>query len=351
MADEITPLISKEDIQDLVIEKKFVRIDSNRYTEEAYEYVKQLIDAERAILFDRSTHRIWTLGEWFGGDVFKENLLYYSRLKVIDLDDELLSEVEAISPESTLAYRGKNGININVSHDEENSQDILEFDFDVYNLVRYKPGSKYSLYIDDEGKIDIQEYHEPNINIIKQDYNPNNITIDLEFEIDSVIPFKEWKNFNINTENCELVNVDDNNQIIKININPDNYVNDIPEIVKITYDDGYTKKTITFNGIFNIYCYYGNYDQDNFDYIELGNYIIEDNKIDYIFQINQGDYYYGYYRCPIKYDPLFIDNRRYSQGAWREGFNSTINGITYKTYITDNPGLGNNEWKVLENIK
>ena len=39
MADEITPLISKEDIQDLVIEKKFVRIDSNRYTEEAYEYM------------------------------------------------------------------------------------------------------------------------------------------------------------------------------------------------------------------------------------------------------------------------------------------------------------------------
>ena len=350
MADEITPLISKEDIQDLVIVKKFVRIDSERYTEEAYEYIKQLIDDEKAILFDRSTHRIWTLGEWFGGDVFKENLYYYSKLKVIDLNNELLSEVDAISPESTLAYRGKNKININISHDESNNQDILDIDLDIYNLVKNQSQNQYSLYIDEEGKIGIREYKEPKIDIIKQDYDSNKMTINIKYNIESSVPFENWYLFDINTENCDIIKIDNEKQIITIDIDPINYTNNIPEIIKFTFDDGYTNKTITINGIFNIYCYYGCYDPDTFEFIDLGYYNIEDDDIGQIFNINQYDKYYAFYRCPLKYNPIFIDNRRYSQGAWRLESNIIINGLTYHTYITQNSGLGNIEWKILENI-
>lgn len=350
MADEITPLITKEDIQDLVIQKKFVRIDSNNYTEEAYEYIKQLINDEHAILFDRSTHRIWTLGEWFGGDVFKENLYYYSKIKVIDLDNELLSEIESIKPESTLAFRGKTNININSSHDEENDQDVIDIDLDIYNLIKNQPNNKYSLFIDEDGKIGIKEYIEPSIEIIKQDHIPNKDNVEIEFIVESSIPIENWNKFEVKTKNCELESIDFENRKLKINIDPNNYPAGIKESIDISYDDGYTSNTIYINEIFNIYCYFGCYDPDTFEYIELGSYIIENGNIEQVFKINQADKYYAYYRCPYKYNLLFIDNRRYMQGAWKEETSVTVNEMQYKTYITINPGLGNIEWKVLENI-
>ena len=185
-----TPLITKEDIQDLLIVKKFVRIDSDNYTEEAYDYIKELIDAEHAILFDRSTHRIWTLGEWFGGDVFKENLLYYSNLKVINLDNEILSEIEALSPESTLAYKPTDKIKINAK--KEDDKDVLEFDIDVYNLIKKQPTNRYYLFVDEDGKIGIKEYYIPKIELIKQDHIPSQTTVTCQLNIDSTIPLEDW---------------------------------------------------------------------------------------------------------------------------------------------------------------
>ena len=351
MDDEITPLITKEDIQDLVIYKKFVRIDSANYTDEAYQYIKELIDAERAILFDRSTHRIWTLGEWFGGDVFKENLLYYSKLKVIDLDDELLSEVDAISPESTLAYRGKNHININASHDEDNKQDILEIELDIQNLLKNQPNNEFSLYIDDEGKIGIRKYQSPKFTFEKQDHIPNQMTITSKLIIDSTIPINEWPTFEIECKNCDFVSFDQETMDIIIDVDPNNYENELEETIKITYDDGYSSGIANIVGLFNIYCYYGCYKPDDFEFVDLGGYEIENHSIENIFKIDQFDKYYAFFRCPLKYKPIFIDNRRFIQGAWIKENIVTINDIKYQTYMTINLGLGNIEWKIVEDIK
>ena len=351
MAEENNKLISLQDIQNLVIEKKFVRIDSNKYTQEAYDYVKQLIDNEKAILFDRSTHRIWTLGEWFGGDVFKENLMYYSKLKAINVDNTLIKELEALGPEQTLAYKGKNSVKVNISRDDENKQDVVEIDLDVYKLINSSSDGKFSLYVNKDGKIDIHEYVEPNIKIKKKDHILGQTILDLDFEVESTVPIEDWVKFDVLTQNCSVIEVDKVNKKLKLQINPDNYANGIDEVIKIQYNDGFNEGEFIINGIFNVYCYYGCYNPDTFKYIDTGNYIIENNKVDGIFGLNQYDFYYGYFRCPKKYSPLFVDNIRYSQGAWHKEYDVIINEVEYNTYITDNSGLGNIQWKVIENIK
>lgn len=343
--------ITKEELANLVIEKKFVKMYSSRYTDEAIQYIHELVDRERAILWDGDTRRIWTLGEFYGGDVFLEELKFYSTLRTLDGYNQLVNELEALGPEQTLAYKGSNYINVRLNRDDVEKQDVVEISLDLYNMINTSADGKFSLYINKDGKIDIHEYVEPKIELDKQDHILGQEYIELPFYVESTVPLKDWTKFIVEAENCEVINVDKNNNKLLIRINPDNYANDIDEIIIMKYDDGYTTGQFRFEGLFNIYCYYGCYNPDTFKYIDTGSYIINEDKVDGIFELNQFDFYYGYLRCPKKYFPILVDDIRKSQGAWHKEYNVIINEKEYKTYMTDNPGLGNIRWKVIENIK
>ena len=340
------PVISLEDLQELTINKKFITLNSEDYTEEAFDHIKNLVFDEKSILFDQSTHLIWALGKWFGGDVLKKDLYYYSKIQTIDLDDEIIDSLDALTQNQAISFKSHNGITIDLTRN--NDKDILAFGLNVREIISNKNiTSKYILYIDDDGKIDIKEHNNPIINIFRKDYDGSS-DIELEYELISDIPLENWKEFEIIVNNCRLIEHDVENHIIKINTDPLNYIDNIEETIKIKYDDGYSKNEYILKGIYNIYCYYGYLKEENNQYVNLGFINIYDNEDTFI--IDQGDEYYGFFRCPQNYNPIFIDNIRYMQGAWHKQYDIMLNEKIYKTYVTENSGLGKIEWKVKNNI-
>jgi len=340
------PTISLEDIQELQVTKKFITLCSEDYTPEAFEYIKQLCTENESILFDQSTQQIWTLGKWFGSDVFKKDLLYYNKINLINNDDELISYLNAPDFASTLNLRHSNGIGINLI--SENNKDIIEINLKLNEIISNDSQNDYVLYIDENNKIGVKRYEKPNITINKIDFNEN--IDELEYHIDSSIPIENWNEFQIMTENCQLIENDIDNKKLKIRINTNNYKNDINEIIKIIYDDGRIKDTYILNGIFNIYCYYGYYNPMLAQYITSGEFIINNENIEIPFEIDQLNIYHGFLRCPIKYNPIIIDNIRCMQGAWIYANTVDVFGKKYKTYLTENAGLGKIQWKIKNNI-
>lgn len=340
------PQITLDDIQDLVLDKKLVTLNSEHYTPEAFEYIKTKVYENESILFDTYNHLIWTLGNRFGSDILKNDLLYYSTIKSID-DNGLINELEAIGPEQILSFKQHNGLKISLNRD--NSQDIIDFELQLNEIIRSDSLDRYFLYIDENNKIGIKVYKEPIISVSTIEYTGQE-DIELNYIIDSTIPIENWKLFEVSGVNCEIINVDKENSKIQIRINPENYINDIDEKIIIKYNDGYIIDEYSLDHIFKTYCYYGCYRTDTLEYVELGKYEIDNGSIEHIFDIDQQNRYYAYYRCPKKHKVIFVDNIRHMEGAWQKEFNVVINTKTYKTYLTQHPGLGNIQWKVLENI-
>ena len=340
--------IDLEDIQDLVIQKKFVRINSDKYTENAFQYIKYLIDKERAILFDEDTHRIYTLGDYYGGDTLREDLLYFSKILSIDLDDNILNEINASKNSDTIAIKSKGPLNVNFSNGKYTT---IELEYKLNDAINknpfhINPNNEYRFVIDEDGKINLKEYIYPNIQLELEPLNANNynfeqsIVKELTYNVMTSIDQENWNKFEILTYNCDLINHNINEHKITIRF----YKYNNGEIT-FNFSDGINEINKTFvQKWYNQYIY-GTYDGINF--IESGRYNFVDNEIDSTFIINQSNIYYGYFMCTTQFKPIFVDNYTKFQGAWHKINNTFIDNIEYNVYITDNSGLGNNEWCIM----
>jgi len=333
--------IDLEDIQDLIIQKKFVRINSDKYTDNALNYVKYLIDQERAILFDADTHRIYTLGEYYGGDELKENLLYFSKLLSIDVNNEILNEIDATQNSDTLAIRGKDALKVNFIKDKYNT---IELEYSLQNAInnnpfKFNPNNEYNLYIDDNGQIALYEYIYPKVIIENKKLLPNDQESQiLDFNIISSIDFDKWERFDISSENCTINNLDLENRKIYVTFNKG-----VDSHIIITYSDGKTEDTYEYIQKWHDICKYGLFDGVN--YVEYGSFYYLDDDIEPII-IDQRKLFNAYVILPINIKPIFIDNLTNMQGAWHKVSNSLVNENLYKLYVTDNSGLGKVEWKI-----
>lgn len=339
---DINNKITLEEIQNLLIEKKFVRIESDRYTDDAYDFIRSLIDQEHAILFDKSKHRIYTLGDYYGGDVFKENLYFYSKIKHIDIDDTIIEEINAIAPESELSIESKDGINISFENEK------ITFGLSIKELIEENSNSKYKLIINDNNKIDIVEYHTPVISINKVEFNPNKTQLTLAYQIDSINNPDDWEEFDVECENCELVSLNKTSRLITISTNSNNYYNHINEKIKFVYNDSYKTGEIIIDGIYNIYAFYGTYDINYSRFIQLGKINIDDIFTNVI-TINQRTNERAYIQLPSNMKVIFMDSIRNIQGAWYKQNTTVINNLNYKTYCTTNDKLGKMSWKIINN--
>lgn len=339
-------IIKLEDIQDLQITKKFVRIESSKYDEPAYDYVRTLIDNERAILFDKDTHRIYTLGDYYGGDTIKEKLFYFSSILNIDDENEILNKIESTKNEDSLSIHGVDGIVITFK-----DRNKIDIGIDVKSLIsenstQIKLDEKvYSLKATSDNKLDLSEYQVPSVELLKTSIDfINNDIIDVEipFELKGSLDINELDYFRVNVENCQLISLDKENK--KINIKTQS--RHLSPILYISYKDQYIERTIKFNIDWTVKCYYGIW-YDGTEYI-VGDFDINNWKIDNYINLYQVQDEYGYFKCPIDCMPMFIDDNTKIQGAWHKTkIIDTINRISYKSYITDNDNLGKNEWHII----
>lgn len=344
---DINNKISIEDLQGIQITKKFVKIDSSKYTEEAFNYILQLIDQEQSILFDEYTNRIYTLGNYYGGDTLKEKLLYYSHVLSIDIDNQVIDEISAKENEGSLAFRGTDGIIINTSSTE--NHDVIDIKYDLKSKLSNDTininDKDYTLSIGDDNKLGISEYVKPNLfidcsSLYYDDYDTDLIDKEFNLILDSSVKFENFNEFQITGIDCEVLSYNDSNIMIRFNHNQN-------ANVLFKYDDGITSGEINIPIIWQLKCYVGitdKYDIWNTTF----SYNISDFNIENEFEINQTeDEMYGFFKCPETYHPMFIDMKRNIQGAWRQMYYEYINNTRYIVYLTDNTGLGLVTWKVI----
>lgn len=346
---DINNKISIDDLQGIQITKKFVKIDSSKYTEEAFNYILQLIDQEQSILFDEYTNRIYTLGNYYGGDTLKENLLYYSHILSIDINDQLIDEITAKVNSSALAFRGNDGIIINTSSTQD--YDVIDIRYDLKSKLSNDTISinskDYTLSIGNDDKLGISEYIKPKLliddsSLYYDDYNTDVIDKQFTLEIESSVKLEDFKEYEISGVDCEVLSYNDSSILVRIQHNKD-------ANVLFKYDDGITNDEITVPIKWQLKCYYGI--TDRYDIWQtISSYNISDSIIDNEFEINQTeDEMYGYFKCPEGYHPMFIDKKRNIQGAWHQLYYEYINNTKYVVYLTDNNGLGIVTWKVINN--
>lgn len=338
--DENLIKIDLEDIQDLIIQKKFVRINSDKYTDNAFNYVKYLVDREKAILFDADTKRIYTLGSYYGGDELKENLLYFSKILSVDVDNNILDEIDTVKNEDIIGIRGKDALKVNFN--KEGNFNVIELEYSIENAIeptiyKFDPDGEYKLYINSQGQIALQEYIYPKIEIISEPLMPDDELIQtLSFNVKSSLDVSEWESFNIDGISCTIVEYDLLNKTITIAFEPQEEATII-----IDYFDGKTSGTYTYIQKWYRTGSYGLYNGINF--VERGQYKFIDNDIEELITIDQGKSYYAYVTLPIDINPIFIDTILGNQGAWHK-LNKTSQ---YNIYITDNSGLGKVKWKII----
>ena len=336
--------ITLEDINNLSIVKKFVCIQSSKYNEEAFNRILELIDEEQAILFDKDTHKIYTLGTFYGGNLSKDDFWYFSSIINVNDANEIINKIEALKNEDELSIHGENGILIELKEGNK-----INLSIDAKKLISEDAtnitinGKRYSLGVDNN-KLDLTEYESPSIIINDFLINWNNkdiMEVDIPFEIKGSLDIEEFKTFDITVENCELTSIDTENKIIKIKTNS-RYLN---PYINISYSDEYVDKEEQFIINWNIKCYYGIY--NGTEYL-IGEFNINDWKLDNYINIYQQQNEYAYFSCPEKCKPMFIDANRNIQGAWHKTtMTNTINGIVYNIYMTDNDNLGRNEWHII----
>jgi len=341
MDEENTQKINVEDIQNLIIYNKFVRIESSKYTDEAYEYIKYLVNQERAILFDKDTKRIYTLGEYYGGDELKENLLYVSKYLSIDLDDEVLDELNIINNSDILAFKGKGALDVKLIKGKYNTVE-LEYNLNKCindSIYKVTDDKEYGLYVDENGKVALKEYIYPDIEIFDSPMLLSDPpTKSLTLTIKGTVHFEDWTRFDVEAKNCTFNSYDTHNGTLNVTFKR----NEDGELI-IRYSDGKTSKTYKYVQKWYKEATYGLFDGQN--YIEYGKVYFTDDNID-PFITDQRNLYGAYVIIPSEIKPIFFDNSTNTIAAWYKVNNIILDNIHYTVYHTQNNGLGKVEWKI-----
>ena len=129
MADTLHPLlpeklVTKQDLinENFAIGKKFVMIDSRAYTPEAFEYVLKLADLVGSLVFVYDSKKIWANGRYFGGDIFQEDLNYFTEFASIDTFGNFTGIIQANHPKELIKFKGINYVEVIANHDPETGE-------------------------------------------------------------------------------------------------------------------------------------------------------------------------------------------------------------------------------------
>ena len=99
----------------LFINKRLVLIDSSLYTDDAFEYVRTLIDKNEAIAFIIDTRKIYTQGQYFGGDLWEDMLFFFGDYRLLDENGEEITTLKAELMKEQLNISSSNHILISAS--------------------------------------------------------------------------------------------------------------------------------------------------------------------------------------------------------------------------------------------
>ena len=340
--------------QNIKIEKKFILIDSRNYTAKAYEYLLSLVDEVESIAFIIDTRKIYTQGKYFGGDLWKDTLFYFSGIDVVNEEDEIVSAMSLDKGDSKLRIKGENGLVVRIES-EDTPQGLKNTLILGYNLeagidstpFKVNSDNEYNLTVEN-GKIKINEYIP--IKVIPQ--------ITESFELDSFDSKRVDYSFLIlgNDNNKELTVYDEGKGEYISSILDGDLLRFSAQINKnenrtfiIEYNDSRNSGTYTFIQKWEPKLFVSTDEIVEENILTMNQYKpSEGEDICGEFILEQGENKYGYFACPSSLANKFFfrDWSNSLAGGWRVISQISVYeyGILYTIFRTSQSGLGKIKW-------
>lgn len=334
-----------------LINKKFLLINSLFYTDEAFEYLLSLIDSTDCVAFITDKKQVYTHGEFYGGDIWKDDLFYFRTFQVFD-NDLFVSDINADSINDVLKINASDNIKVTVEEEYigEKTVKTLKIGLDIDNLIDETPFT-----IDDPTAILQLKYENSKILIDK--YVPIRVEISdnsndlIEYDNHDIetISFKVNiygtelnKNVNVTTVANEDIQILGNVVTSSIKSN-----NDIDYL--ILYSDGKTEGNIHYIQKFGYAVVWSNIEINENNFYGLDREVLKES-CKCKFDVLCDDYQYAWFACPSSYTPVFIDLDSGMRGGWKKEKTITVYSreIEYTVYRTENHSLGNIRWAVID---
>lgn len=391
MADGLHNILPEKlvTIQDLKNEqffpdKKWLMIDSRAYTPEAFQYVLKLSDIAGSLVFVYDTKKIWANGRYFGGDIFQEDLNYFTDFATYDEEGVFTGIIQANHPKDLMVFQGLNHVKVKATHDEETGSNLITFDYDLKAAVNTNRveigGSKYNLVVEN-GQVKLNEYKPMTVTLsplppLEYDSGDSFTTVSFKIYIGGTIPNPELVQLNLGITAEEGYEV-----IATLDPETNTVTAEIPRNVDVRFDvdytDGETSGRATVWQKWGYEIIIGIYASSTFgegtigvvgatsftdimDEMNSNPDIVIDrfiwvpgtklNKQSNI-SVNAGNY--GMFICPSSLNLEFTDTSVNLTGGWRPVYNLT--GLRYSNerqteYIvwrTDHMGIGLVNWKIV----
>lgn len=356
------------------INKKLVMIDSRSYTDEAFKYILGVADSVGSIVFVYDTKKIYANGQFFGGDAFVEDLLYFTSITTLnnrDGQDTMTGEIYARKAQDALVISGKDYLEVKSKYDYNNYQNVLEFKYNLddavlKDLISVDNESFYNLDVIN-GQVKLNKYTPLKVEIISpeiREYDSDDAQ-DVLFDINLTgthitnVFVENIGKYELSIEPEELQNLASFDAIenkIKFTTIPEN--TDVT--VSITASDGITTVTSTGSQKWGYGIYYGVQHSDSIDSLKsfdldtlhssYSKEILSEYNGELNIEINQNSNEYGIFICPASLNVTFKDTDNNLIGGWTPSYmldkNLYSKNIPYIVYVTDNDSIGRVKWNI-----
>ena len=397
MADTLHPLlpeklVTKQDLinENFAIGKKFVMIDSRAYTPEAFEYVLKLADLVGSLVFVYDSKKIWANGRYFGGDIFQEDLNYFTEFASIDTFGNFTGIIQANHPKELIKFKGINYVEVIANHDPETGENLMTFDYNLKGAVNTErveiDGAKYNLVVEN-GRVKLNQYKPMVVTLsslppLEFDSVEDYATVSFRIYISGTLPDPSKIELKVNIE------TEDGSEVENYHLDEDTntFTADVPVNVNtkftVYFTDGETAGTVSvwqkwgygiLIGLWKAYKFEYIFDDNDYTTFEdLYDFISSDEdsslckkdiwvpgtRYSSSANIDVSVESYGIVICPSNMEMEFTDTSINLVGGWQPSFNKTgykyldNNRREFIVWRTDHQGIGLVNWKIIgEEIK
>lgn len=349
--EENTHIIDLEEIQNTIqkIDKKIILVNSSKYTDEAFEYLLDLIDQNETIAFVIDQRQIYTHGEYFGGDLWEDSLNYFSKYVLLDDADNIKAQLYATSPKEAIQLKGEGGVYIYADYDIERDSNTLHIQYNLESAIdqtsMIKVDDKYITLTTHDDKLALDYYNGVTVELTepkKLEYDSGNV---------EVLIFMDIKN----SEKLKKLNVSaSGNAVPMFNVETRNITmlvfNNIKTTLYVDYSDEYVNKTVSVIQDWGYAYAYGleQITPTTFDSMKANDF--ENEFIEKTIEINIPENKYAWFAYPANIELQFIDVDNGLVGGWTKvnKFARYNSNIQYQVYKTENSGLGKTKWKIVK---
>ncbi len=349
--EENTNIIGLEELQNTIqkIDKKIILVNSSKYTDEAYEYLLDLIDQNETIAFIIDQRQIYTHGEYFGGDLWEDTLNYFSKYVLLDDNNAIENQIYATSPKEGLQLKGEGGVYIYADYDIERASHTLHIKFQLESAIDktsiVEVDNKYISLAIHNDKLALDYYDGVNIELEKPktlEYDSGNTEVLISMHItnseklitlnvsasDNAIPM-----YNFETESVTMVVFNNTNTTLYVNYIDDYYEKTITTIQEWGYAYAYGIDSIT---------------ETTFDSMKSTEF--ENEFYEKTIEIDIPEDLYGWFAYPADVELKFIDIDTGLSGGWMKShiIYRYESDIQYQVYRTENTGLGQTKWRIVK---